>query len=174
MGVVCSATDCKLQQGRDVAERQLGVLQDCPQEDESCLTASNTSSCPRDAKANSSPSLKLSTTRLPRCLRALWQLKRRRKQNVQNSIPRKRLAYKETLFEVEAPDIAAKSQAGQFLIVVPHEKGERVPLTICGYDAKKGTVSFAFHEVGKTTKELGCFNEGRRAAKRNRSFGQSV
>jgi ferredoxin--NADP+ reductase len=44
--------------------------------------------------------------------------------------------------------------------VIPHEKGERVPLTICGYDTKKGTVSFAFHEVGKTTKELGCFNEG--------------
>jgi ferredoxin--NADP+ reductase len=40
------------------------------------------------------------------------------------------------------------------------EKGERVPLTICGYDAKKGTVSFAFHEVGKTTKELGLLNEG--------------
>ncbi len=56
--------------------------------------------------------------------------------------------------------MAAKSQPGQFLIVVPHEKGERVPLTICGYDAKKGTVSFAFHEVGKTTKELACFNEG--------------
>jgi len=40
------------------------------------------------------------------------------------------------------------------------EKGERVPLTICGYDVKKGTVSFAFHEVGKTTKELGLLNEG--------------
>jgi ferredoxin--NADP+ reductase len=33
-------------------------------------------------------------------------------------------------------------------------------LTICGYDAKKGTVSFAFHEVGKTTKELGLLNDG--------------
>jgi ferredoxin--NADP+ reductase len=71
-----------------------------------------------------------------------------------------KLAHKETLFEVYAPDIAAKAQPGQFVIVVPHERGERVPLTICGYDAKKGTVSFAFHEVGKTTKELGCLNEG--------------
>ena len=70
------------------------------------------------------------------------------------------MAHKETLFEVEAPDIAAKAQPGQFLIVVPHAKGERVPLTISSYNAKKGTVSFAFHEVGKTTKELGCFNEG--------------
>jgi ferredoxin--NADP+ reductase len=73
---------------------------------------------------------------------------------------KKKLAHKETLFEVYAPDIAAKAQPGQFVIVVPHERGERVPLTICGYDAKKGTVSFAFHEVGKTTKELGCLNEG--------------
>ncbi|MFB3888402.1 MAG: sulfide/dihydroorotate dehydrogenase-like FAD/NAD-binding protein [Candidatus Bathyarchaeia archaeon] len=75
-------------------------------------------------------------------------------------IKKKQLAHKETLFEIEAPDIAAKAQPGQFVIVVPHEKGERVPLTICGYDAKKGTVSFAFHEVGKTTKELGCYEEG--------------
>jgi NAD(P)H-flavin reductase len=35
-----------------------------------------------------------------------------------------------------------------------------VPLTISGYDPKKGTVSFAFHEVGKTTKELGFLCEG--------------
>jgi ferredoxin--NADP+ reductase len=75
-------------------------------------------------------------------------------------VSKKQLAHKETLFEVYAPDIAAKAQAGQFIIVVPHEKGERVPLTICGYDAKKGTVSFAFHEVGKTTKDLGLLNEG--------------
>lgn len=75
-------------------------------------------------------------------------------------VSKKKLAHKETLFEVCAPDIAAKAQPGQFVIVVPHERGERVPLTICSYDAKKGTVSFAFHEVGKTTKELGCLNEG--------------
>ncbi|MBN1244841.1 sulfide/dihydroorotate dehydrogenase-like FAD/NAD-binding protein [Candidatus Bathyarchaeota archaeon] len=75
-------------------------------------------------------------------------------------VSKKSLAHKETLFEVDAPDIAAKAKPGQFVIVVPHEKGERVPLTICGYDAEKGTVSFAFHEVGKTTKQMGCLNEG--------------
>jgi ferredoxin--NADP+ reductase len=75
-------------------------------------------------------------------------------------VRKKSLAHKETLFEVEAPDIAAKAKAGQFVIIVPHEKGERIPLTICGYDANKGTVSFAFHEVGKTTKQMGCLNEG--------------
>ena len=75
-------------------------------------------------------------------------------------VSKKELAPKEMLFEVEAPDIAAKAQAGQFVIVIVGEKGERVPLTICGYDREKGTVSFAFHEVGKTTKELGFLNEG--------------
>ena len=64
------------------------------------------------------------------------------------------------LFEVEAPDIASKAKAGQFVIVIHGKTGERIPLTICGYDEKKGTVSFAFHEVGKTTKGIGCLNEG--------------
>jgi ferredoxin--NADP+ reductase len=73
---------------------------------------------------------------------------------------KKQLAYKKTLFEVEAPDIAAKARPGQFLIVIAREGGERVPLTICDYDVQKGTVSFAIHEVGKTTKELGTFDLG--------------
>jgi ferredoxin--NADP+ reductase len=64
------------------------------------------------------------------------------------------------LFEVNAPDIAAKAKPGQFVIVVPNEKGERIPLTICAYDSNKGTVSFAFHEVGKTTEAMGHLNEG--------------
>jgi ferredoxin/flavodoxin---NADP+ reductase len=64
------------------------------------------------------------------------------------------------MLEVEAPDVAAKSQAGQFLIVIHGKTGERIPLTICGYDTVKGTVSFAFHEVGKTTKDLGLLNQG--------------
>ena len=75
-------------------------------------------------------------------------------------VAKKELAPKEKLFEIEAPDIASKAQPGQFVIVVIGEKGERIPLTICGYDKAKGTVSFAFHEVGKTTKELGHLCEG--------------
>jgi NAD(P)H-flavin reductase len=43
------------------------------------------------------------------------------------------------LFEVYAPDVAAKSLPGQFVIVIVGEKGERVPLTICGYNSQKGT-----------------------------------
>jgi len=77
-----------------------------------------------------------------------------------NIIRKTELAHKETLFEVDAPEIAAKALPGQFLIVIPKEGGERVPLTICEYDAEKGTVSFAFHEVGKTTKEMGSMVQG--------------
>ena len=75
-------------------------------------------------------------------------------------VTKKDLALKIKMFEVDAPDIAAKAQAGQFLIVIHGKTGERVPLTISGYDRAKGTVSFAFHEVGKTTKTLGMLNEG--------------
>jgi ferredoxin--NADP+ reductase len=75
-------------------------------------------------------------------------------------VSKKELAPKIKLLEVYAPDIAVKAQPGQFIILIISEKGERIPLTICGYDAKKGTVSFAFHEVGKTTKELGLLCEG--------------
>ena len=75
-------------------------------------------------------------------------------------VSKRELAPKEKVFEVEAPDIAAKAQPGQFVILIIGSKGERVPLTICDYNAKKGTVSFAFHEVGKTTKELGLLKEG--------------
>lgn len=45
-------------------------------------------------------------------------------------------------------------------MVVLSEKSERIPLTISGYDREKGTLSFAFHEVGKSTKELGLLKEG--------------
>ncbi|MDD1771966.1 MAG: sulfide/dihydroorotate dehydrogenase-like FAD/NAD-binding protein [Methanomassiliicoccales archaeon] len=75
-------------------------------------------------------------------------------------VTKTQLAHKETLFEVDAPDIAAKAQPGQFLIVIPKQGGERVPLTICAYDVQKGTISFAFHEVGKTTKEMGTLEKG--------------
>ena len=72
----------------------------------------------------------------------------------------KELAPKTKMFEVSAPDIAAKAEPGQFVIVILSEEGERIPLTICDYDKEKGTVSFAFHEVGKTTKELGRLQVG--------------
>jgi ferredoxin--NADP+ reductase len=75
-------------------------------------------------------------------------------------VAKKELAPKIKLFEVYAPEIAEKAKPGQFIILIIGEKGERIPLNIAGYDQKEGTVTFAFNEVGKTTKQLGLLKEG--------------
>ena len=65
-----------------------------------------------------------------------------------------------TLMEIEAPFVAKKAKAGQFIIFRVDEQGERVPLTIAGYDREKGTVSIIFQKVGFSTNALGALNEG--------------
>jgi NAD(P)H-flavin reductase len=55
---------------------------------------------------------------------------------------------------IEAPRIAKNAKAGQFVIVIADEKGERIPLTIYGRDKEKGTITIIFQEAGKTTKTL--------------------
>ncbi|MGN0614044.1 MAG: sulfide/dihydroorotate dehydrogenase-like FAD/NAD-binding protein [Porcipelethomonas sp.] len=65
-----------------------------------------------------------------------------------------------TLMEIEAPFIAKKAKAGQFIIFRIDEKGERVPLTIADYDREKGTITIIFQIVGKTTEQLSTLNEG--------------
>ena len=65
-----------------------------------------------------------------------------------------------TLLEIEAPFVAKKAKAGQFIIFRIDEKGERVPLTIAGYDREKGTVTIIFQKVGFSTIALGNLNEG--------------
>ncbi len=65
-----------------------------------------------------------------------------------------------TLMQIEAPFIAKKAQAGQFIIFRIDEQGERVPLTIAGYDREKGTVTIIFQKVGFSTIALGALNEG--------------
>ncbi len=64
------------------------------------------------------------------------------------------------LMEIEAPRVARKALPGQFIIFRIDEAGERVPLTIAGYDREKGTVTIIFQKVGATTKRLGTLNEG--------------
>ena len=66
-----------------------------------------------------------------------------------------------TYMEIEAPFVARKAKAGQFIIFRVDEKSERVPLTIAGYDREKGTVSIIFQKVGLSTELLGSLNEGR-------------
>ncbi len=65
-----------------------------------------------------------------------------------------------TLMEIEAPHIAKKAKAGQFIIFRVDERGERVPLTIADYDREKGTVTIIFQIVGASTKLLNTLGEG--------------
>jgi ferredoxin--NADP+ reductase len=63
-------------------------------------------------------------------------------------------------FELEAPLIANKYRAGQFIVLRIDEKGERIPLTVADCDRKTGTITLVFQEVGKTTLQLGKMNKG--------------
>ena len=65
-----------------------------------------------------------------------------------------------TLMEIEAPMVAHKAQPGQFIILRVDEDGERIPLTIAGYDREKGTVTIIFQVVGATTVKLNHKAEG--------------
>ena len=58
------------------------------------------------------------------------------------------------LMEVHAPFVARKCEAGQFVIVRVDEEGERIPLTVAGYDREAGTVKIIFQIVGATTVKL--------------------
>ena len=65
-----------------------------------------------------------------------------------------------TLMEIEAPLVARKALPGQFIIFRIDEEGERIPLTIAGYDRERGTVTIIFQKVGYTTEKLDTLNEG--------------
>lgn len=65
-----------------------------------------------------------------------------------------------TLMEIDAPYIAAKAEAGQFIIYRIDENGERIPLTIADYDREKGSITIIFQKIGGSTQALGQLNEG--------------
>ena len=65
-----------------------------------------------------------------------------------------------TLLEVDAPLVARKALAGQFIILRIDEEGERIPLTIADYDREKGSVTIIFQKVGLTTQLLGDLEVG--------------
>jgi ferredoxin--NADP+ reductase len=65
-----------------------------------------------------------------------------------------------TQMEIEAPLVARKAKPGQFIILRVDEDGERIPLTIAGSDAEKGTVKIIFQIVGGTTEKLNHKEEG--------------
>lgn len=63
-------------------------------------------------------------------------------------------------FIIEAPKIAAKRKAGQFVIIRLKEGGERIPLTIADSNVNEGTITIIVQGIGKTTKELNSLNSG--------------
>ncbi|MDX1763030.1 MAG: sulfide/dihydroorotate dehydrogenase-like FAD/NAD-binding protein [bacterium] len=63
-------------------------------------------------------------------------------------------------FVLDAPDIAKAHEAGQFVILITDENGERIPLTVADKDVEKGTIHILYQEVGKSTMCLGLLNEG--------------
>ncbi len=65
-----------------------------------------------------------------------------------------------TKMVIEAPLVARKAQAGQFIILRASDDGERIPLTIAGYDRDRGTVDIIFQIVGGTTMELNALDAG--------------
>jgi len=75
-------------------------------------------------------------------------------------VEKRELAPKIKLLEVTAPDIAAKANPGQFVILRVSETGERIPINLANSDIKKGTITLVFNEVGKTTNQLGLLNQG--------------
>ena len=71
---------------------------------------------------------------------------------------KKEIARDITKITVEAPQIAERARAGQFVVVILDEKGERIPLTLADWDSDKGTISLIFQKVGFSTKKLGALN----------------
>lgn len=75
-------------------------------------------------------------------------------------LSRKELNPTVTQMEIEAPLVAAKARAGQFIILRVDSDGERIPLTIAGTDRKTGGVKIIFQVVGATTEKLNHRKEG--------------
>jgi len=64
------------------------------------------------------------------------------------------------LLEIHAADIARKCQPGQFIIIMPDERGERIPLTIADWDIKHGSITVVFMLVGTSTHKLSLLKKG--------------
>jgi ferredoxin/flavodoxin---NADP+ reductase len=70
------------------------------------------------------------------------------------------LAPEVKLFRIAAPRIARKRQAGQFVIVRLHERGERIPLTIAGASPAEGAITLIVQGIGKTTRLMNLLGAG--------------
>lgn len=64
------------------------------------------------------------------------------------------------LMDIHAPMVARSCEAGQFIILMCEEDGERIPLTIADFDREKESVTIIFQKMGRSTQLLASFNEG--------------
>ena len=64
------------------------------------------------------------------------------------------------LMKIYAPRIAKKAEPGQFVMIMPSEKSERIPLTVADFDREAGSVTVIFQTVGATTMEMGEMKVG--------------
>ena len=58
------------------------------------------------------------------------------------------------MLEIRHPQMAKAARAGQFVIVMEHPHGERIPLTLADFDPERGTITLVIQAVGKTTREM--------------------
>jgi len=75
-------------------------------------------------------------------------------------LDRRRLVPNLHLIEVHAPEVARKCRPGQFVIIMPDEKGERIPLSVADWDAARGSVTAVFLVVGTSTRKLAALKAG--------------
>jgi NAD(P)H-flavin reductase len=75
-------------------------------------------------------------------------------------ILKQNLAPNVNLYKIEAPSVAKRAQAGQFVVIRIDEKGERIPLTIADWDREEGTVTIVVMAVGTTTHRLAQLETG--------------
>jgi ferredoxin--NADP+ reductase len=80
--------------------------------------------------------------------------------SVYRIVNKQELAPSILLMDVEAPKVAAKAKAGQFIILRVDEEGERIPLTIADCDTHRGHVTIIFQEVGYSTRKLAQLKTG--------------
>jgi len=73
-----------------------------------------------------------------------------------------RVDYSDDVFMqvIEAPAVAAACQAGQFIILMIHEEGERIPLTIADFDREAGTITIVVQAIGTSTRHLQSLGKG--------------
>ncbi|HHT9128103.1 MAG TPA: FAD-binding oxidoreductase, partial [Candidatus Wujingus californicus] len=75
-------------------------------------------------------------------------------------VEKQKIAESTFLMKIEAPKIAGKRKAGQFVMLRIDEPGERIPLTIAGSNTVRGTITIIFQVAGDTTRQLSTLNAG--------------